>query len=309
MWTALGSKSIGEAEKVLLVDRIQHLHNGALDDLVFQHGHSQRTLPTVFWYEHSTHRSCSVRASLEPQRQILKVGLQALSVALPRLAILTRRGISLDCKIGRAQSLDVIHMVQKRGEPLFLILLRYLTYPLERAVHTVPALSPECVAFEQVPLGPTPSLHRLRSRSFGFVRRLHGYYWSVRLPISVHRRLRSFDCPTRSADLAITEADGISRFPCEVLAYMPGVCDRAGSRSVSPSRGCRSRLPLHSTASAPRSNPPRGGACISRLNTLPVRTPVNASPSSLRTPAHDSGPAWLARPSLYAISIHNTSPV
>src|SRR5260370_27582368 len=107
-------------------------------------------------------------------------------------------------------------MVQKRGEPLFLILPCYLTYPLERAVHTVPALSPECVAFEQIPLGPTPSLRRLRSRSFGLVRRLRRYYWSVRLPLSVHRRLRSFDSPTRSADLAIAEADGISPFPSKV---------------------------------------------------------------------------------------------
>ena len=48
---------------------------------------------------------------------------------------------------------------------------------------------------------------------------------------------------------------------------------------------------------------------ISRLNTQPTRTPVNASPPSLRTSAHDSGPMWLARPSSCGSFIHNTSPV
>jgi hypothetical protein len=80
VWTAFGPKAVREAEEVLLVDRIQHLDHGALDDLVLQHGHSQRALPSVFRYERSTHRSCSVRASLEPQRQILKIALQVLSV-------------------------------------------------------------------------------------------------------------------------------------------------------------------------------------------------------------------------------------
>jgi len=37
---------------------------------------------------------------------------------------------------------------------------------------------------------------------------------------------------------------------------------------------------------------------ISGRNTLPAPSPVNVSPTSLPTPAHDSGPVWLARPSL-----------
>ena len=37
---------------------------------------------------------------------------------------------------------------------------------------------------------------------------------------------------------------------------------------------------------------------ISGLHTLPAPSPVNASPTPLPTPAHDSGPVWLARPSL-----------
>ncbi len=37
---------------------------------------------------------------------------------------------------------------------------------------------------------------------------------------------------------------------------------------------------------------------ISGLNTLPARSPVNASPQPSPTTTHDSGPVWLAKPSL-----------
>ena len=37
---------------------------------------------------------------------------------------------------------------------------------------------------------------------------------------------------------------------------------------------------------------------FSRLNTQPMRTPVNASPKPSRISAHDSGTVWFARPSL-----------
>src|SRR6266511_26858 len=40
------------------------------------------------------------------------------------------------------------------------------------------------------------------------------------------------------------------------------------------------------------------GTVISRLNVRPTRTPVNASPTSSRTPTHDSGPPWIATPSV-----------
>src|SRR6266567_4796478 len=49
-------------------------------------------------------------------------------------------------------------------------------------------------------------------------------------------------------------------------------------------------LLLFSTASAPRMNN------FSRLDTLPICTPVNASPTPSRMPAHDSEPSRLTRP-------------
>jgi len=184
-----------------------------------------------------------------------------------------------------------------------------LTYPLERAGHALPALRPVHVALGRVPLGQPPLLHRLRGRFFGVVRRLPSSYGAVRLPASVHHRLSSLDFPMRSAAPSAADERGISRFPCEVLPCVPGVFDRAGSHRASRWRRVGCGLPPSSTASAPRSNPPCGGAWISRLDTQPARPPVNASPVELPPPAHDSGPSWAANPSTYDSFIHYTSPV
>jgi len=44
VWSTSGSKPVGEPEEVFLVDRVQHRHRRALDDLVFQGGNRQRPL-------------------------------------------------------------------------------------------------------------------------------------------------------------------------------------------------------------------------------------------------------------------------
>jgi DNA-binding winged helix-turn-helix (wHTH) protein len=96
---------------------------------------------------------------------------------------------------------------------------------------------------------------------------------------------------------------GISRFPCEVLPYVHGVGDRAGSLGTSRDRCLGWGLPLSPTASASRSE------ILSRLNTRPVRSPVNASTPPSRAAPRDSGPLWFASPSTYETFIHNTSPI
>src|SRR5829696_161704 len=71
-----------------------------------------------------------------------------------------------------------------------------------------------------------------------------------------------------------------------------GSKDDAGWRG---SLRCRTRaccLLLATTASAPRT------ALLSPLNTSPIRAPVNASPLASQPGAHDSGPVWIATPSL-----------
>ena len=50
-------------------------------------------------------------------------------------------------------------------------------------------------------------------------------------------------------------------------------------------------------------------AVISRLNGWPARTPVNASPPPSRTTAHDSGPSWIATPSMSGVLIPFLMPV
>ena len=53
----------------------------------------------------------------------------------------------------------------------------------------------------------------------------------------------------------------------------------------------------------------RSRGYISRLNTQPVPSPVNASTPSSRAAPHDSGPLWFAIPSTYETFTHTTLPV
>jgi hypothetical protein len=92
-------------------------------------------------------------------------------------------------------------------------------------------------------------------------------------------------------DLLILAGDEISRFPRKERTHMLG-------STTAPSRpGARDDAPVHV---AFRSMHSVGvpGVVFSRLNTQPMRTPVNASPSPSRGPTHDSGTVWFARPSL-----------
>ena len=305
MRAAPWSEPIREPEEVRFVDGVEHLDDGALDDLVFQRGNPERPLPPVRLRDvRPTNRLRTVRSPLQPAREVPKVDLQVLSVVLPGLAVDACHGVPLQGEIGRAQPFDVVDVVQERGEPLPPVLLGGLPYPLERAWRACPARCPERVAFVRVPLGRPPSLRRLRRRLPGVVRRLPRYYGAVRLPAPVHHRRESLDFPVRPTASRAAGERGISRFPCEVLPCVLGVSDRAGSLRVSRWRRDGCGLPPVSTASAPRSCPP-----FSRLDTRPARPPVNASPLPLRATAHDSGPVWLATPSPYETSIRNTSPV
>src|ERR1700687_5364563 len=83
----------------------------------------------------------------------------------------------------------------------------------------------------------------------------------------------------------------ISRFPHKERTHMLG-------STTAPGRpGARDDAPVHV---AFRSMHSVGvpGVLFSRLNTQPMRTPVNASPSPSRGPTHDSGTVWFATPSL-----------
>jgi len=80
---------------------------------------------------------------------------------------------------------------------------------------------------------------------------------------------------------------GISRLPRKMLPYVLKVSDRAGSECISRLRYIRFCLPYHPATSAP------WNIWISRLNTRPIRTTVNASAMSLLPHPHDYGAVWL----------------
>src|SRR5437764_3315735 len=299
------SEPVRKAEKIRFIDGVQHLDRGALDDLVFQRRHSERSLPPVgLWYIHPTHRFGSVRPAFQPFGEILEVLLQFLAVVPPRLPVHARCGFLLQTEVGHTKRFQVVDVVQKRREPQLLILLCCLTYPLQRTERVFPARCPGRVLLWQVPFGQPLSLHPLRRRWPGLVRGLPRYCRAVRLPRSVHHRRTSVDFPTRHRATVALGKPGISRFPSEVLPYVHGVSDRAGLRHTSRYRCTRWGLPHLPTASASRSE------FLTRLNTRPARSPVNASTLPLRAAPHDSGPMWVANPLLpYDLFIHYTSPV
>jgi hypothetical protein len=304
MLAASWSDPVRESEEIRFLDGVQHLDRRTLDDFVFQRRDSERSLPPVGLRDiHPTHRLRPIRSSLQPIGKILEIPFQFLTVVLPCLPVDARRGFLLQSEVGHAQRFQVVDVVQKRREPQLLILSCCLTYPLQRTRRVRPARCPGHVLLWQVPLGQTASLHPLRGRLPGFVRRLLRYYQSVRLPRSVPHRLTSLDFPTRPTATAALGELGISRFPREVSAYLHGVSDRAGLWHSSRYRRTRWGLPLSPAASASRSK------FLTRLNTRPARSPVNTSTSPLRVTPHDSGPMWVADPLSYDFCIHYTSPV
>src|SRR4029077_21248110 len=144
VWATPWSESIRESQEVLFIDRVQYLDGGTLDDLIFQRRNPEwpkLTRLTHLRDINSAHRSCSVGSSLESMGEILEVCLEALAVVIPTLAAYACRSVLLSGQVRGAQSLDVVDVVEKRGEPLFLIPTCCLTYPLERARRAFPALS------------------------------------------------------------------------------------------------------------------------------------------------------------------------
>ena len=166
-----------------------------------------------------------------------------------------------------------------------------------------PALSPGHAARARIPFDQLPSLHPLRSdQRRQFVRRLRRYYAAVRLPATVHHRRTSLDFTMRPRHAGLGSRR-ISRFSRRLLPCMLGVSDLAGYQRSWPKRNIDCGLPLTPTGSASRT------CLISRLNTQPALSPVNASPCGLLHPTHDSGSSWLARPLTFETFIQYNLPV
>src|ERR1700730_15866609 len=302
--------AIRETEKVSLVDSIQHHDGRPLGNLVFQRGDSKRSLPPVILGDESSeHCLRSISPTPQPPGEVCEITLQMLSVLSPRFPIDSRGSITLQPVIGFTQSAQVVDVVHEAGELRLLITHSSLPYPPQRTLHDFPVQCPVRVLPRRLPFGQTPSLHSLRHRCLGvthrranFVRGLRRYYGSVRLPASVHHRRTSLEFSMRPQRAGWGERRS-SRFSRRLLPCMPGASDLAGYQRPSPSRSVDCGLPLTPTGSASRT------CLFSRLNTQPALSPVNASPSLLRAPPHDSGSLRLARPLTFETFIQYNLPV
>jgi hypothetical protein len=179
-----------------------------------------------------------------------------------------------------------------------------LRHTLQPGPHVGPALRPGSGLRQRVPLSRSPSLHHLRGRWWSvLVRRLSGYYGTVRLLIVVHAGCAAGSLLRPARHTTCAGHDGISRFPCEEFPSMLRVSDCAESNSGSP---C-APLTIWPSASDNSVGIPKN--LISHLDGWPACAPVNASVEALRPLPHDSASGWLAGPSPYDSCIRYSLPV
>jgi len=130
--SASGPKPVGEPQEVRLVDGVQHLDYGALDDLVLQRGDPERPQPPVRLRDvHPARRLGPVRAPLNPPVQIAEVLLQLLPVGLPRLAVDPGGRPRAQRPIRAAEAID-IDVMQERGEPRVPVLRGDVPHTVQR---------------------------------------------------------------------------------------------------------------------------------------------------------------------------------
>ncbi len=150
-----------------------------MDDLVLKRGDRERALAAIRFRNIPPPRWLRpVCSSMYPLVQILDPAIKIGLVGLPRQPIDARGGIALEREKRRSEH-RCADVVEERGEPLLLVSPCDLWYALQRLGHVFPVLRPARALLARVPLGPGPSLHRLRRRSLGDVRRLHRYYARV----------------------------------------------------------------------------------------------------------------------------------
>ena len=173
------SEPIREPEEVFLVDRVQHRDGRPLDNFVLKGGNRERALPAIrLRYVLSPGWQCPIRPPLDPCVQILELRLKVCPVVPPHQPVHAGCSVSLECEERQPEQVDA-DMVEERGESFLLPLLSDLPYAAQRLGHAFPVLCPARAVLTRIPLGPRPSLHRLRSRLPGLVRRLRRYYGGV----------------------------------------------------------------------------------------------------------------------------------
>src|SRR5437870_7159600 len=105
-------KAIRKIDKVQFIDLVQYRHRGPLDDLVFQHRHPDRALPTIrLWYVHPLNWTRPIRTPGQPSGEILQIVLQVLSIVPPGYSVNPRRGFPLNAVIRLPKRVNGINMV------------------------------------------------------------------------------------------------------------------------------------------------------------------------------------------------------
>jgi hypothetical protein len=319
MLAASRPETIREAEEVGFVDCVQYFHRRSLNKLVFERRDAERSLPPVRLRNvHPTHRLGPVRSALQSMGKVLEILLKSLAVVPPRLPVHTGCRVPLQLRVSKPQGVDPVDVMHQSGEPCILVRFCRLSYLRQLAWRDkrpqrqrpvagdplYPALSPDRVLLAQVPLGQTPSLHLLRHRYSGFVRKLPRYYESVRLPVFVHHRIPSLDFPIRPKRTGCSwENPGSLNFRAR---YVP-TCQGHRPR----------RTPAQLAITLDRMLPSAlcQGVGVLKLGVFrgsiawPIVPPVYASYLTLRPCPQDSEPAWLARPSPYDSFIRYILPV
>src|SRR5580693_5479309 len=170
-----GSKPIRKTTEVAFIDGVERDDGCALYDLIFQGGDRERPLlPIGLRYVRPARRLRSIGSPVDPSMQILDTGFEVRLVVMPRYAIHAGGGFALK-RVKRRPERVGIDVVEERSELCLLPLPCGFPYAVQRLCHARPTLSPVRALLIRVPLGPRPWLHRLRSRSPGFVRRLRSY--------------------------------------------------------------------------------------------------------------------------------------
>jgi hypothetical protein len=294
MLAASWPEPIREAEEVGFVNGVEYFHRRSLNKLVFERRDAERSLPPVrLGNVHPTHRLRPVRSALQPMGKVLEIVLKSLAVVPPRLPIDAGRSVPLQLEVGEPQSVDVVDVMQQSREFCILVLCCRLSYPFQRTGRVDPALSPGRVLLARIPLGQTPSLHLLRRRCSGFVRRLPRYYGSVRLPVFVHHRLVSLDFPMRPENAGLRANPGSLNFRARCVPTCQGHRPRRTPTKLAMALGRMLPSALCQGVGVLKLGVFRGSI------TWPVVPPVYASYPALRPCPQDSEPARLARPSPY----------
>src|SRR5437867_7137220 len=123
MGTASGPEAMRAVQEVLLIDRLQHLTQGLLHELVLERRNPNRPrLALALRNVDATDRLMPITLRLQPLVQVLKPHLQILSVLLLRRPIHAHRRTFALAVVGASQGRHIDQMRQRVEPPLGLAL-------------------------------------------------------------------------------------------------------------------------------------------------------------------------------------------